>query len=396
MSGDATRRAAAKTAIAVGALIRLAIAVSQPGIADVPNFYRVANTLRSGGTLYVDTKGLFPYPPVWSQVEVAALALAEKTETPFELWVKVPSILADVGISIVLWLLAPGARGAWLAMAYALNPVAILISGAHGQFDALAILACLGALLFTVRRPHAVVAGLCLGVGIALKSFPILLLPVFWPFVAPPQRRRFAAAAVLPAGLLLATYLLFVPAAVIREVFGYSGASDHGWAAAVRAVRALQTGVPFIDLAPALGAAKLLFLAIYALAIGRWLRRPAPPEQLPERIALVFVSFYVLYGGIGSQYLLWAVPFLLLVSLPLGLLYSVAATCSLVPFYRLFYSRILFEDPPLRPAELHRRFFHWLVGTAIWWLFCVGWLVRAARTPRNRTAGATDTVADSA
>jgi hypothetical protein len=367
----------APAAIVFGTLLRLAIAAWEPEIADINNAHRVADVLRAGGTLYVDTKGLFPYPPVWNRVEVAAAALSDGGQMGFAFWIKLPSILADAAIAILLMLLVPGGRGGWLATAYALNPVPILISAGHGQFDAVAILGCVAALYFLQRRPHAVASGLCLGAGIALKSFPVLLLPVFWPFVPARQRLRFAAAAVLPTALLLSTYLLFVPAAVVREVFGYSGASDHGWAAIVRGIAALRTRNPFLDLAGPLGVAKVVFLALYLVALWRWSREPVPTEPLAWRIAVVFVAFYVVYGGIGSQYLLWAVPFLLLVSLPAGLLYSAAAVCSLVPFYRLFYSGVVLADPIYRPERLGPRFAAWLVGTSIWWLFCAGWLLRS-------------------
>lgn len=390
MSGDATRRGAAWTAIAAGTLIRLALAVSQPEIADTPNFHKVAEALRDGHTLYVDTRGWFPYPPVWNRVEVAALFLTEKTATPFAFWIKVPSILGDAAIAALLLFLAPPGRGALLAAAYALNPVPILITGAHGQFDALAILGCLGALFLTQRGRGPVLAGLALGAGIALKSFPVLLLPVFWPCFDARGRWKFVSAALLPVGLFLLTYLVFVPAAVVREVFGYSGACDHGWAAIVRSASVLRTGAlpANADLAGLLGFAKLLFLAAFGFEIWHWSRRPESVPELPKRIAIVFVLFYVVYGGIGSQCLLWAIPFLLLVAPTAGLAYSAAAICTLVPFYRLFYSGLLFVDPPIAPEDLRSRFQLWLAGTAIWWLFCLAWLIRAAVLPDPKAARA--------
>jgi hypothetical protein len=165
-------RGAVLLAVAAGLAIRFALALTQGEVADTPNYHRVAAVLRSGGELYVDTPGLFPYPPVWNWVEVASLALAEKTGVPFVVWVKIPSILADAGIALLLGALAPVGRRALYASAYALNPVPILISGAHGQFDSVPILCCVVAVYAMERKRSAPLAALALTLGIALKSFP--------------------------------------------------------------------------------------------------------------------------------------------------------------------------------------------------------------------------------
>lgn len=363
-------------------MIRMALALTQGEVADTPYYHRIAAVLRSGGQLYVDTAGRFPYPPVWNHVEVASLALSERTGVPFVIWVKLPSILADAAIALLLAALAPVGRAALFASAYALNPVPILISGAHGQFDSLPILCCLAAVYFVEKMRSAPLAALALTLGIALKSFPVLLLPVFLMQIGSwPRKLRFAAIALVPAGLILLPHLAIAPRAVASELFGYSGVGDHGWMAIARIVQAIRTRILTrdADLGFLLSGTKLLFLLGCAAALVSWARmkedrRPA----LPLRIAFVFMLFYTIYGGISSQSLLWALPFLMLANVRDALIYSAVAFCSLASFYAAFYPGLLFRDPPTGLESLLTSLYVWLAGTAVWWLFSLSWTARTA------------------
>ena len=367
-------------ALAAGLVIRLVLAFTQGEIADTPNYHRVAAVLKAGGVLYVDTTGLFPYPPVWNHVEVAALTLAESTPIPFVVWVKLPSILADLGIAALLALLAPAGRRALYAAAYALNPVPILISSVHGQFDSLPLLCCLGAVYFLQERESPPLAALALTLGIALKAFPILLVPVFLLSVAGRKRLQFLATALLPAALILLPNLVATPRAVVHELVAYSGAPDHGWLAIARIFKVLESGAR-IDpetVATLLLVAKVLFLVAYATVLVYWARRPGRRSSLGLGIAFVFMLFCSLYGAISSQMLLWALPFLLLVVLPEGVLDSAAATASLAGFYAAMYPPLLYLGPPAGRAQL-TRILLWLGGTTVWWLFTLGWTIRTSR-----------------
>ena len=95
----------------------------------------------------------------------------------------------------------PAPRRVW---AYALHPVAILVVGFHGQFDSVALLALVCALRWLDRglRDRSALA---LAAGIALKSFPVLVLPFALLFVPGGGRARFryALLATVPVALLL-------------------------------------------------------------------------------------------------------------------------------------------------------------------------------------------------
>jgi hypothetical protein len=103
---------------------------------------------------------------------------------------KVPLILADVGIAAILWRTA----GEDSARAYMLNPLIILVSGAW-TIEPLMILPTLTALYFATRGRYEL-SGFFLGLGVLTKWMPAVLWPAvgIWLFttrVAWPRQLAF-------------------------------------------------------------------------------------------------------------------------------------------------------------------------------------------------------------
>jgi hypothetical protein len=195
------------------------------------------------------------------------------------------------------------------------------------------------------------------------------------------RRLLFLAAALAPAGLILVPSLVTSPRAVTHELFAYSGTGDHGWLAIARIIHVLRTGtlIQPEKLGGVLLAAKILFLLAYGAALFYWARKPDRRPSLVGRIAFSFMLFDVLYGGISSQMLLWALPFLLLVAFRDGVLYSAAATVSVVSFYATLYPALLYLGPPAGTGQLLTRILLWLFATAVWWLLTIWWTARTGR-----------------
>src|SRR5262249_3848074 len=126
--------------------------------------------------------------------------------------------------------------------AYALHPVAVLIAGFHGQFDAVALLALLLA-LHALPRGRCDASALALAAAIAVKPFPVLVLPFALAFLPSPGARvRYAALATVPVPLLLVPFAWADPGALRRELLAYGGIADFGWIGAWRAVQAAVAG----------------------------------------------------------------------------------------------------------------------------------------------------------
>jgi Gpi18-like mannosyltransferase len=164
----------------VAAVVRLGpILVADRVTADVLRYKKLATHVLDVSWNPYEAPRLYPYPPVWVAVEAAAEWLARRTAFRFAVLVKLPVLLADLGLVALLARMGAGrGLGLWPAWLYALHPVSILVTGFHGQFDAAALLCVLLAVHgFEAGRHDR--AALALAGGIALKSFPVLLLPFF-------------------------------------------------------------------------------------------------------------------------------------------------------------------------------------------------------------------------
>jgi hypothetical protein len=372
-------------ALVAAAAVRLVpVFVADRVTADVLRYRKVATHVLDVSWNPYEAPRLYPYPPVWVAVEAGAEWLARRTGASFAVLVKLPVVLADLGLVALLARMGRsrglGLRSAWL---YALHPVSVLITGFHGQFDAAALLfVLLSGFWLEGRRFDR--SALALAAGIALKSSPVLLLP-FWLLAVEGGRARFRflALATLPVALLLAPFAVDDAAALGRELFGYGGVADFGWIGLVRAVRWLFTGHLARSEAPHWAAhafaAKAAFLAGFACLIGLVATRRV--RFAPEAAALaVFLAFLTLYGLLSAQYLLWVVPFGLLVPDRYAGLHAAVSATALLGFYPFLAPGVLFEAPgPIAGAGVV-----WAFGVGAVLLASAAWL--AATLVRGRRA----------
>ncbi len=145
---------------------------------DVQNYARVADIVEKhgGAALYTETTGIYPYPPVWMRVEVLAAQVADRFEGSYSLLVRLPIVLADLLIVALLAAWQARKRNTrWLSAAfvYAINPVALIVTCFHGQFDAIPIAFLLMALYLLAFNYRTSYSGLSLAFAIAVKSFPV-------------------------------------------------------------------------------------------------------------------------------------------------------------------------------------------------------------------------------
>jgi hypothetical protein len=359
----------------------LALALSDREVADVLRYRKVADHVLDVSWNPYTAPRLYPYPPVWVWVEAAAGRLARDTGLSFAVLVKLPVAAADAGI--VAWLAGWGARrgrGLRPAWVYALHPVSLLVSGVHGQFDAIALLLVL--LAVSCRDEGRRTAGaLALSAAVAVKSFPVLLVPVFLAQAGERRERLRDASLVLgPVLLLLAPYAIADPGALRRELFGYGGVADFGWIALSRGARWLATGVlPRGEAASwtvHVAAAKAVFLAAYgALLVA--LARGRLGFDLPRACLAVLLAFLVFYGALSAQYLLWVVPLGALLGGRVFALWSAAATAALVGFYAFLAPGVLWPAAVPRGAPAWGLL--WVGGAAAVLATSAAWLLWATR-----------------
>lgn len=333
--------------VVITLLLRIIPAIYTPLVADLRLYMMVGYPLLAGITPYELRTGAYSYPPLWMWAEAGGVWISEFFQIPFQIIIKIPLIISDCLIVLLIYVLAKkyGHKSAFLlGLFYALNPVSIIITGFHGQFDTLMILMILLS-IYTLKWSKRWMSPLFLGIAIALKSFPVLLVPFFLleNNKSNYDKIKYLLFSLAPVTILLLPYLISDFEGVSKVLFSYTGFPDHGWVAAFRAFFLLNEKAIFARYASVnilLSVSKILFLVAYgSLLIFTWGRKKY--VSLETLIASIFCLFYFLYGGVGSQYLLWVVPFLTLINIRFAILYTIFAFLALLGFYSTFYPEVL-------------------------------------------------------
>jgi hypothetical protein len=265
----------------------------------------------------------WPYPPGYFPWVLASHGLDSSGILGFRAAVVLPAIAADAALA---WLVQAGLgrtgasertrlAGAALVM---LGPVFALISGYHGQIDALAILPAVAALLVWERggSRRALVAGLLIGVGASIKSAPGLMVLALLPTVVSRREAATLIGAALAVPLAaLAPFLAADGAGVVRAL-GYGGIPGEGGLTLIAdpglANYWVQNapGVRPNGLVAFLSDQGSLITGGALLAAGALVARS---RMEPRRAALVlWLTFYAVGTGFAFQYAIWGLPFLIL------------------------------------------------------------------------------------
>jgi hypothetical protein len=261
----------------------------------------------------------------------------------WELAGKAAPVLADVAITLLLGRLALGPDSRRVPLLYALCPVPILVTGLHGQVEPVSLALGLGALLLA-RQRRAVGSGLLLGLAVATKTWPVLL--AVGPLRETPVRRWWRL--VLPAAAVLVALLLSIPAflhdslrAAIQVLVSYrSFTGAWGWSGILNfsgVSRAGYTGAG-VDTVQHVGTV-LAVVAVAAAVVGFW-RAGAVAVTAAALLAVLAVT-----AGFGVQYLLWPVPFVLLLRRRTGLVFT-----ALASVYAAYVYHLVADGTPARPA----------------------------------------------
>ena len=292
---------------------RLWLLAGFPGNYDTESYGIVAEIARSGGDLYRDTNR-YNYSPLWAGVCVAAEAAAGAAGIRPVFVFGALLLAADVAASILVLVLARrrGARSpAFAALLFFANPVSILVSSAHLQFDGIAILFLLAAILFSDRAKDASAAA-ALSVSLLVKHVaglhPLL-------FRRRPGRRGLLPV-VLPYAILAISFLPYLRSwrEILQSVVLYRGLTGHYGIEAI----VLLPGVP--DWAPV-----PIFVAAAAVAI--WQLRRLELTRASLRLFLVVLVFA---PGFGRQYVVWPIALGAVFAGPGFYLYSLVSAAFLV------------------------------------------------------------------
>jgi len=289
---------------------------------DLNDWHRVAEGLQRGLNPY-SRSHLLNWPPFWMEMIDLCMNLSNRFGWDFFSCIRCILIAADLGVLaatfFLLRLLDPrSSHGLLILLGYCLNPLLVLLTIQHCNFDAFAelwIILLLICLIRFRRKGQAIdylLAAACLGMGGFTKTFPLML----WPLLAPGARKVSARARWLAAGLVigpitlsLAPLYVLSPAEISQNVIHYrSFGASFGILGLLNVLHAEPDTAIY---STAFTGIFLIGLALLAL----YLRRNGAPRDsdLVLLTATILLSSFALGPGYGSQYWFWVVPLLLVI-----------------------------------------------------------------------------------
>jgi len=260
---------------------------------------------------------------------------------------------------------------------YVLNPVVIFVSSILGQFDPIVIFFLLLAYISFINKSSIIKTGLLLSASICFKTYAILLFPFFFLNIKNIRNRIiFTIATLIPFLMIILPFIFSDFNSINKTFFTYTGAADYGWLASFKAMSAL-IGKTSINFSPInyllpilLTISKYIFIPSYFLLIF-WLIRLK--KNLLIGINLVFLLFFIIHGGIGTNFLFWVIAFLMLYDSNLVKTYTFFGFPAVI-FYVLgqfyepvlkHYNFLLFKTPTV--VNLF-----YFITTLVFWLYLVG------------------------
>jgi alpha-1,6-mannosyltransferase len=255
-----------------------------------------------------------PYPAGAQLFFRAVTAIHEST---FAL--KVAFVVCEFAIVFVLLdVLRCTRQGAHLVLAYAWNPLLAVEVAGSGHIDVVGVLLLLVSAAALGRRWRAT-AAVGLGLAVAVKFLPIVLLPLYWKRV----RIRDAALAAAVVGLLYVPFLNHG-----RIPIGSLGTYVQSFRFNGPVFAALDQVAPTQLLAG--------LTVLVGLITAAWLRSAAP-EWSPDIFAWPMAASLLCAPVVFPWYLLWLLPFLMSASTLVIIIWTV----SIIPTYVQWHLRAL-------------------------------------------------------
>lgn len=274
--------------VTLGIVLRLWAALQGHNF-DVDSYRIVADIVASGGNVYAETRR-YNYGPIWFHIlHYLDMIPWPGVDALTSLRIKVAEFLTVVDLCIYFFLLRRYSNT--VAALFFLNPISILITGYHSQFDNLAVLLALIAVAGYHEEKSVGVRLACLiGIGLSLSVKHILFVfPVWLAFRERVWSRRLFVLLV-PYLIFMSGFLFYLPQGlqgIISNVFLYKSFNNAPfWA--IFAPNIVFNAAPKIH----------LFICALAL-LGMWARRKSPLESLH----LYLIALVTFSSAIANQYL---------------------------------------------------------------------------------------------
>lgn len=310
--------------LALGLALRLLLSLLSFGSDDAYYWSEYGKYIASHNfTAVYNDIPFYNHPPLMTAYTGALYRLSESSGLTFVFLFRLAPILADAVTTVAL---VRFTRKSWTALAFALDPTAIIVSGFHTNTDS--VYTCLTLLaVFALSHRRDALAGTLLGAAINIKLVPILiLLPLAATLPLRRLLRLFLGGLPWTLPFLLAT--LAMPGVFVHRVFDYSGFPNFwgtGYLLSLATRSHYHTSYnfqPFVRPYTTV-AARAITLLVLAVGILWRIRRTPALEQTatadvtPHPLSPIALTatcaalFFALTPNFASQYAVFLSPFLL-------------------------------------------------------------------------------------
>ncbi|MBF0361653.1 MAG: hypothetical protein HQK49_11615 [Oligoflexia bacterium] len=200
-----------------------------------------------------------------------------------------------------------------------LNPIAIFLVTAHGNFDVLLIFFTVLSLLFilltlkTSSKNFWLLSSAFLGLAILTKTIPVILIPiVFFHFF---KRFKFVESLLsiyligLPVVLGMSIIYVLGPEQITNNVLHYKSISGYFGITGLMEVFNQSSWIGWYEIFFSRALAILLIILTFTLTFKRKL---LSAKQIVLLYLLSFLTIIIFGPGYGPQYGYWCIPFLVL------------------------------------------------------------------------------------
>jgi hypothetical protein len=345
------------SALAAATAVKLYLALTTAGTADSAWWTDQLATIRQFGDIAVyhirgEYLNTFNHPPFMLHALRALGWLATLTHLPLAFWLRFACIAADAGSLYLAWRVAARSRGLRAStralLVFALSPVAVVISGFHGNTDPVMIFFVMLAIYLADCRESAILGGLAFGAALSVKIVPLIFAPALWFYLpASKERVRFFGAAAMLFFVSALPYVLLDPAAIARSLRGYDSIyGNWGWSnLLVRLAHQPPRYDPdsprkLVGTHAVLAAAMKWTMMVCIVVAAIWLnRRGRAKPPLVVQCGIAASLFLFLTPGFGMQYLSWLLPFVAAFGFAPSLVYNLAAGAYVIYFYTCYFYR---------------------------------------------------------
>lgn len=281
---------------------------------DMSCWEEIAQFIGSGTNPYMTTTSL-SWPPFWLMCLFVLDRIAEAGSVAF-LDVLRAFLLVVESIGLVLaWLLArrtASGTNATKVLLYglALNPIAILLTCQHGNFDSLVslwVMAFLLALLAYLRTKEPMdwlLACLFLGLGVMTKTVPFALAPLLMPGAKVMTRKaRMVGAALFagPSAVGLGVLFALAPESIIERVLLYSPVPGRFGFSGIATILGIPEAIPTLG-----RICSFTILALIGWGCAKaWSWENVRESQVVLLAGLILLAIPTLGPGFGPQYAFW-------------------------------------------------------------------------------------------